>query len=179
MEVYWNGAYRTVDSFFKADNFEKGILGGTNNRVLQDLIVWARSEAEKYDIELFPGRDPQPALRKWTLVGELGVAGAGVGTFFIPYQDPEARYYGRGASVILGSSALGAAAGNFLSYELKAGKNAWLYDLGGAIIGGLAGGLIYGFTSTRPDMADGPPGMMMPPPGRDPGDRVDKTPFGP
>jgi hypothetical protein len=176
MEAYWNGAYREVDSFFSSDNFGKGLLGGNNNRVLQELIVWARSEAGEQNIELSEGQDPHTHLRKWTLLTELGVAGIGVGTYFIPYSNPQVGYYGRGGSVILGSSALGAAAGNFLSYEVKAGKSAWLYDVGGAILGGLAGGLIYGFTTTKP--AEGPSGTTPPPPhGED--DRVGKTPFGP
>ena len=174
MTVYWQGDYRQVDSFFGSDNFEKGLLGGNNNRVLQALIVWARSEADEQNIDLAPGHDPHVALRKWTLASELGVMGVGVGTYFIPYSDPQTKYYGHGASVILAGSGAGAAAGNFLSYKVNAGKNAWLYDVGGAILGGVAAGLIYGLTTTKPDMAGGPPTNP-----QDPGDRIGKTPFGP
>lgn len=178
IEAFWNGKYQTVPSFFDSENFGKSLLGGNNNRILQELIGWAKGEADKQNITLLPGEDPHVHLRKWTLLGELGVAGAAAGTYFIPYSNPQTQWYGRGGSVILAGSGLGAAAGNFLSYKLDANKNAWLYDVGGAIIGGVISGLIYGLTTSQPGMAPGDRPIDMTPP-NDPGKRNPVDEYGP
>jgi hypothetical protein len=185
MEAYWSGSYRQVDSFFSSDNFGKSLLGGNNNRVLQSLIDWARGEADEQNIELFPGQDPHPALRKWTLLGELGAGVVGMGTYTAltlkqdAFSNPKAQHYTRGAGLAVGCAGFGAAAGNFLSYQFKAGKSAWLYDVIGGVAGGLACSAVFAAT-TKPGDRPGDNGPdMTPPPERDPGDRVDKTPFGP
>ncbi|MDX1387413.1 MAG: hypothetical protein R3257_07475, partial [bacterium] len=175
MEAFWNGQHQKVESFFGSDSFGKSILGGANNLHLQELITWSHGESKKAGSPISPDADPHEHFRKWTFTGELGVAALGLGTAFIPYGDPNADYYGHGASVILGASGLGAAGGNALSYALDIKDHKWLFDAGGAVLGGLVGGLIYGFTTTKPDMM--PPGQMPPP--EDPGHRNPVDPYGP
>lgn len=96
----------------------------------------------------------------------------GLGTFFIPYGDPDADLYTHGASAILMGSGFGAAAGNTLSYALDFNGDGIWFDIVGAVVGGLAGGLIYGLTTSKPDIMGGPPMQ-------DPGHRNPVDPYGP
>lgn len=181
MEAYWNGSYRQVDSFFSSENFGKSLLGGNNNRELQDLIVWARSEAIDLGIDFSLGQNPQPALRKGTFWIETGTAvAAAVAYFAIPYGKTKAAYIGKGANLFVLCGAAGAASGNILSHITKASKGAEWYDVIGGTIASSACITVYGLTAKRPEET-GPSEMMTPPPPPPHGDddRVDKDPFGP
>ena len=173
MEAFWDGKEQKVPSFFGSESFGKGLFGGNNNKQLQELITWARGTAKSEGIPLTPDADPHVHFRKWTFMGELGVGALGIGTGFIPYNDPDANYYGHGASFILGGSGLGSAAGNALSYALDVNEYDWAFDLGGGVLGGLLGGLIYGLTTTKPGMMPGPTQPD------DPGRRNPVDPYGP
>jgi len=151
MEVFQDKKIQSTDNFYKTGNFS--IMSG-NKKALEDLIVWTRSTAKSESVPLLPGETPHIALRKWSFGTELGVglAGIGAGTAltFVPISDKKAQYYSQGSTFILGGSALGAAGGNLLSYKLNVTKNAWLFDAGGAVVGGLIAGLIWGFAAKPP-----------------------------
>jgi len=166
IEVFWDKQVQTTDNFYKTGNFS---ILSNNKKALEDLIVWARNAATEEKLKLSPDNTPHVALRKWTLGTELGigVAGLGVGTAlaFAPIKDQNGQYFTQGSSIILGSSALGAAGGNLLSYKLNVTKNAWLFDAGGALVGGLLGGLIYGLVTPPPPAFGGgktDPGQRFP-----------------
>lgn len=167
MEVFWDKQVQTTDNFYKTGNFS---ILSNNKKALEDLIVWARNAATEEKLRLSPDNTPHVALRKWSLGTEigLGVAGLGAGAIlaFAPIKDQNAQYFTQGGSIILGSSALGAAGGNLLSYKLNVTKNTWLFDVGGAVVGGLLGGLIYGLATPPPPAFgggnNGNPGQRFP-----------------
>jgi hypothetical protein len=172
MDAFYGGKWKKVGSFFDSKNFGKGMFGGNNNLILQDLITWARGETKKRRLPISPDANPHVHLRKWSLGTELGVGVLGLGTFFIPYGDPDADLYTHGASAILMGSGFGAAAGNTLSYALDFNGDGIWFDIVGAVVGGLAGGLIYGLTTSKPEIMGGPPMQ-------DPGHRNPVDPYGP
>ncbi|MCE9624148.1 MAG: hypothetical protein K8R69_01650 [Deltaproteobacteria bacterium] len=157
MEVFWDKKLQQTDNFYQTGNFT---VMSYNKKALESLIVWARNSASDEKVTLPPEELPHTALRKWTFGSELGigVAGLGVGTAlaFAPIKDKNTQYFTQGGAFIIGSSALGSATGNFISYKTDATKNLWVYDVGGAIVGGLLGGLIYGLTTTKPPAFGGP-----------------------
>jgi len=155
------------------DNFSATIpvLGASRNS-LKDLIAWSGGSLTRDN----KGKGTEPVgpmkVHGWSLGTELGVGVVGLGTAaaLIPLTSSKEKYYGQGAAVILGSSGFGAAAGNALAYAFKVDKHSWAMELGGAVLGGLAGGLIYGFTNPYPN------GGMSP---VDPGTRYPVDPYGP
>ncbi|MFO1463722.1 MAG: hypothetical protein U1F66_08080 [bacterium] len=151
MEIFLDKKIQESDNFYTTGNFS---IISSNKKALEDLIVWARTAAKNEKVPVSPDDLPHVGLRKWTLGTELGLglAGIGAGTAitFAPIQDKKAQYYSQGSAFILGGSALGAAGGNLLSYKLNVHKNAWLFDVGGAVVGGLIGGLIWGLAAKPP-----------------------------
>jgi len=155
---------------------------GANKSALETLIFWARTEANTVQLSLPPDESPHTPIRKYTLLTELGVVGVATGGYFAfgQLKNTDTRYYSQGGSVILGASALGSAGGNLLSYAVDANKkNVIWYDLGGALVGGVIGGLIYGFavkpTPPGPGPMGGPPIITNP----NPGTRNPVDPYGP
>jgi len=173
MKVYWNKQVQEVDNFYASGNFG---LVGSNKSSLENLIIWARAEANTNNLLLTPEETPHTSLRKYTLITELGVTGIGVGGYFAftAAKDPYTRYYGQGGSIILASSALGSAGGNLLSYAVNANKKSFWFDIGGAVVGGILGGVIYGFAVKPP--GPGGPGNGGP---MDPSARFPTDPYGP
>lgn len=173
LQVFWDKKVQEIDNFYTTGNFS---IISFNKKALEDLIVWARNSAAEQKLVLPPENLPHVGLRKWTFGSELGigVAGLGVGTAlaFAPIKDKNSQYFTQGSSIILGSSALGAAGGNLLSYKLNVTKNAWLFDVGGAVVGGLIGGLIYGLATPPPPALGGPNGS-------NPGQRFPVDGYGP
>ncbi len=169
IQIFWGKKVQEADDFYVSFP-----IMGTQKTALEDLIVWARRNAKKED-SLDPVT-PHVAIRKWTLTTELGigVTGFGVAAAMIPMQYSDGKYYGQGAGVILGGSALGAAGGNLISYAADVDKHSWLFDVGGAIVGGVAAGLLYGFLVKPNPWEQGP---MLPPPG--PGTKYPVDPYGP
>jgi hypothetical protein len=156
IQIFWGKKVQEADDFYVSFP-----IMGTQKTALEDLIVWARRNVKKAD-----GPDPiipHVAIRKWTLTTELGigVTGFGVAAAMIPMEYSDGKYYGQGASVILGGSAL-------------VDKHSWLFDMGGAIIGGVAAGLLYGFLVKPNPWEQGP---IPPPPG--PGTKYPVDPYGP
>ncbi|HKX12788.1 MAG TPA: hypothetical protein VJP40_06520, partial [bacterium] len=172
MEAFVDKKIQSVDTFYESGNFD---LLSMNKKALEDLIVWARGSANAIDLKLRPDDKPHLGLRKWTLVGELGVGAAGFGVFggsFAMKPDSPERYYTQGAGLALGASGLCAAGGNLLAHKLDMNGKSWLFDLGGAVLCGVAAGSLYYGLAKRP--GDGP-GASMPGPGaRNPVD-----PYGP
>lgn len=175
IEVFWDKKIQSIDNFYSTGDFS---IISFNKKALEDLIVWGRNAAKEQKIELFPETTPHVALRKWTFGTELGlgVAGLGVGTAlaFAPIKDRNSQYFTQGGSFILGGSALGSAGGNLLSYKLNVTKNAWLFDVGGAVVGGVLAGVIYGLASPKPPALGGPGGGNT-----EPGQRFPVDGFGP
>ena len=169
IQIFWGKKVQEADDFY--DSFP---IMGAQKTALEGLIVWARRNAKKEDT--FSPVTPHVAIRKWTLTTELsiGVTGFGVAAAMIPMEYSDGKYYGQGASVILGGSALGAAGGNLLSYAADVDKHSWLFDAGGAILGGVAAGLLYGFLVKPNPWEQGP---IPPPPG--PGTKYPVDPYGP
>lgn len=169
IEIFWGKKIQSGDDFYSSF----AIMGSQKNS-LEDLILWARRNAKKDPVAT--PETPHVALRKWTLTTELGVGvtGFGVAAAMIPMQYSDGKYYGQGASVILGGSGLGAALGNSLSYAFDVDKHSWAFDLVGALVGGAIAGTVYGFT-VKPNPWDN--GPMLPPPG--PGTRYPVDPYGP
>lgn len=169
IEIFWGKKIQPADDFY--NSFP--IMGSQKN-ALEDLILWARRNAKKNPIT--SPETPHVALRKWTLTAELGVGvtGFGVAAAMIPMQYSDGKYYGQGASVILGGSGLGAALGNSLSYAFDVDKHSWVFDLVGGLVGGAIAGTVYGFT-VKPNPWDN--GPMIPPGG--PGTKYPVDPYGP
>ncbi|HEX5033703.1 MAG TPA: hypothetical protein VFW62_04430, partial [bacterium] len=173
MEVFANKKIQSTDTFYESGNFD---MLSSNKKALEDLIVWARSSAIDINLDLQPGDKPHLGLRKWTLIGELGVGAAGFGTFggsFAMQKGSQERYYTQGAGLALGASGLCAAGGNLLAHKLDMNGKSWLFDLGGAVLCGVAAGALYYGLADKPGNG-GPSGM---PPG--PGARNPVDPYGP
>jgi hypothetical protein len=144
---------------------------------LQDLIDDLRGQSRQRDLPLSPDAEPHTHFRKWTLMGEGIGTGLAVGSYFIPYSDDPMTTYNAqfGSSIAIGTG-VGALAGNGLSYAFDIDSDyAWLFDIGGGILGGVAAGLIYNFAVSKPGSPMEPP-VMMPP---DPGERNPVDPYGP
>lgn len=176
MKMFLQNDFEEIDNFY--DTVKRSLLS-QDSKTLESLVQWALSQAGSADLNLDPSAHPHTPLRKWTLISEFGVAGIGTGAAFafnFGATDPNVKYYGTGGSIILGASGLGAAGGNLISYAADVNpKYNWIFDVGGAILGGLAGGLIYGAATGW-----GPPGGgITPPPGMDPGRRFPVDPYGP
>lgn len=157
MEVFSDKKIQSVDTFYESGNFD---LLSMNKKSLEDLIVWARSSAKTIDLKIQPDDKPHLGLRKWTMVGELGVGVAGFGVFggsFAMPKDSQARYYSQGMGLALGASGLCAAGGNLLAHKLDMNGKSWLFDVGGAVLCGVAAGSIY-FAATKGPNGGGGPG---------------------
>jgi hypothetical protein len=167
MNVFWKNDFQKMDNFY--DSVKRTMLSQESS-TLEDLVKWARSEAEEYGLDLPEGSHPHVPLRKWTLLSETGVGVLGAGTavtFHLAADDPNTKYWGRGAAISVAGAGLGAAGGNYLSYLLDVDKKyAWLFDVGGGILGGLAAGGIYRLSVSPP--SSGPSTI---PPNMDPGRR--------
>lgn len=172
MEAFVDKKIQSVDTFYESGNFD---LLSMNKKALEDLIVWARSSANAIDLKIRPEEKPHLGLRKWTLVGELGVGAAGFGVFggsFAMKPGSQERYYSQGMGLALGASGLCAAGGNLLAHKLDMNGKSWLFDVGGAVLCGVAAGSLYFGLAKRPGDA---PGGSMP----DPGARNPVDPYGP
>jgi len=169
IKIYWGKKIQEAEDFY--NSFP---IMGTQKTALENLILWARRNADKVS-DATPVT-PHVAIRKWTLTTELGLGAAGftVAAAMIPMEYSDGKYYGQGAGVIAGGSGMGAAAGNLLSYALDIDEHSWLFDVGGAIIGGVAAGLVYGFAVNPNPWSAGP---MPQPPG--PGTKYPVDPYGP
>ncbi len=174
IDGYWGGKFTKVDSFFGSDSFGKSLFGGNNNKILQDLVDYLRSQRSVRHIPINPDADPHVHFRKWTILGEGLGTGLAVGSYFVPWsEDPTTTYNARFGSTIAIGAGLGAMAGNGLSYAFNVDKDyAWLLDVGGGLVGGLVTGLIYNAAASKPMMPMGPPLD-------DPGRRNPVDPYGP
>jgi len=168
MEIFWNKGTQETKNFYGSF-----ALLGANKNELEKLILWTRGEAKDTPGFQSPKDIPHVSLRKWTLITELGIgaAGTGVALGLLATKEGDPRYFGQGAATIAACSGFGAAAGNLLSYGIDIDKGDWIFDVGGSLLGGLAGGLTYGFMVARP--ADKPP------PTKNPGQRFPVDPYGP
>lgn len=159
MEVFRDKKIQSVDTFYESGNFD---MLSMNKKSLEDLIVWARSSAKTIDLNIQPDDKPHLALRKWTMVGELGVGAAGFGLFggsFAMAKDSQARYYSQGMGLGLGASGLCAAGGNLLAHKLDMNGKSWLFDAGGALLCGVAATSLY-FGLTKAPNGPGNPDPM-------------------
>lgn len=168
MEIYWDKKLQETDNFYSSFP-----LMGPNKSALEQLIRWARGEAKDTKGIFDSPPVPHVAVRKWTLLTELGigVAGSATALSLLAVKESEARYWGQGAATITAGAGFGAAAGNALSYALDIDKGDWAFDLGGSLLGGLAAGLTYGL------LVKNPGGFMPPQP--NPGQRYPVDPYGP
>lgn len=149
MTVYWNKQVKEIDNFYTRGDFP---LVGSNKTALEKLIRWARGEAVDAQIDLPPDSQPRYPMRKYTLITELGVGAAGVGTFFGlgALKENETSYFARGGTLIAGGIGLGMAAGNALSYLLAKNGGSFWWDVGGGILGGALAGILYFSTAKKP-----------------------------
>ncbi len=163
MEVYWNKQVQTIDNLYTTGNLP---LVGANKTALEKLIRWARGEAKVEGVKLEPEEKPHVPLRKITLGIELGIGGAGFGTYagMGKMDDGNPKYYGRGAALITGGIGVGMAAGNTLSYlfDVNNGNEAY-FDIGGGLVGGGVSALIYFLSASKPGGNGGPQRKECPP----------------
>lgn len=170
MEIFWDKKLQETDNFYSSFP-----LMGANKNALEKLILWARGEAKDAKDPLAPQKIPHVAVRKWTLLAELGIGAAGTATALslLAVDESEERWWGQGAATITAGAGFGAAAGNALSYALDIDEGDWAFDLGGSLLGGLAAGLTYGFLVPKPGNG------FQPPTPTDPGRRFPVDPYGP